>query len=141
MTAKFIRVHQLNAKLARLPSVVKGAIRAALAESAEEIANLARSLVPVDSGDLKKSIGWTYGKAPRGTITLATLAYSKSGDLTVTIYAGNDEAFYARWVEFGTKTGNPAQPFFFPSYRALRRRARSKVSRAINKAAKQVAAG
>lgn len=141
MTAKFIRVHQLNLKLARLPSVVKGAIRAALAESAEEIANLARSLVPVDSGDLKKSIGWTYGKAPRGTITLATLAYSKSGDLTVTIYAGNDEAFYARWVEFGTKSGNPAQPFFFPSYRALRRRARSKVSRAINKAAKQVAAG
>ena len=80
-------------------------------------------------------------------------------DLRISIYAGDDKAFYARWIEFGTKPHNVAKgggnkghrgeahlhpgtrayPFFFPSYRANQKKMKSRVNRAINKAAKQVA--
>lgn len=137
MKVKVLNVDRLNRKLAALPAAVKVEIRPALEKSADEIAALARRLVPVDSGDLRDSIGWTWGTAPRGAISLGTV---KAGDLTITVYAGNSEAFYARWVEFGTvKTS--AQPFFYPAYRAMRKRAKSRIKRAGTKAAKKVAAG
>ena len=136
MTAKVLNVAKLNRKLAQLPAVSREEIRKAIAQSAREIADLAESLVPVDSGKLAGSIGWTWGSAPKGSMTLAR---ARSGDLVATVYAGDDEAFYARWVEFGTRNMG-AQPFFFPAYRALRKRARSRVSRAVTKAAKKVAA-
>lgn len=134
-----LRVAALNRKLARLPRVAKEEIRKALAKSADEIVAFARSLVPVDDGDLRDSIGWTWKEPPRRSVLLGL---AKAGDLTVTIFAGDDKAFYARWVEFGTKDGKPgATPFFYPAYRALRKRARSRVSRATTKAARKVAAG
>lgn len=128
---------RLLRKLAALPTAVKGKLRAALAKSADEMVALAKSLVPVDRGDLRDSIGWTWGKAPSGSMVLAT---GGTSEFTITIYAGNDEAFYARWVEFGT-INQAAHPFFFPSYRALRKRARSRIARETNKAMKQVANG
>lgn len=128
-------------------------IRKAMEQSADEIVALAKTLVPADSGALRDSIGWTWGDAPRGAMTLGKVK-SASGADRITIYAGDNDAFYARWVEFGTaahKAGGkfegstipaiPAQPFFYVSYRASRRRAKSRVTRAINKAAKAVASG
>lgn len=128
---------RLLRKLAALPNAVKAPIRTALAKSADEIVALAKSLVAVDEGDLRNSIGWTWGAAPRGSIRLASATV---GEFTVTVFAGNDEVFWARWQEFGT-THHAAQPFFFVSYRALRKRARSRIARETNKAMKQVANG
>lgn len=123
-----------------MPKLVKQEIRKALEQSAEEIVSLAKSLVPVDKGDLRDSIGWTYGDAPKGSISLGSVRASElTGDLTITVYAGNSQAFYARWQEFGTQKMQ-AQPFFYPAYRALRRRAKGRVTRATNKAAKKIAA-
>lgn len=122
-----------------MPTAAKSSIKTALEQSADEIVELAKSLVPKDTGDLRDSIGWTYGKVPRGAMTLGKVFASKlAGDLTITIYAGNSEAYYARWVEFGTLK-MAAQPYFYPAYRALRKRTKSRTSRAINKAAKAVA--
>lgn len=153
MAATIQNLKRLQKKLDRLPAVVKARIREAMEQGAEEIVALAKSLVPVDSGALKNSIGWTWGRAPRGAMTLGTVQ-SVGGDLTITIYAGDADAWYARFVEFGTKAHTaggmfkgatipavPASPFFFVSYRALRRRVRGRITRGINKAAKQVAAG
>lgn len=137
MTAKVRGVEKLNRKLAALPKVAKDEIRKALAKSADEIAAMARRLVPVDSGALRESIGWTYGRAPKGSLVLARGGVE---GLTVTVFAGNDKEFYARWVEFGT-VNMRAQPYFFPSYRANRRRARSRISRGVTAAAKKVAGG
>lgn len=164
MAAKVFGLSKLQKKLKRLPDVAKAEIRKALEKSADEMVSMMKSLVPVDSGDLKRSIGWTWGKAPKGSISVASVTAANLGDqLTLTIYAGDDKAFYARWVEFGvvaqsagfkvtnasgrvrtsgrTTNGAKAQPFFFPSYRANKKRAKSRISRAINKSAKQVAAG
>lgn len=144
-------VKSLARKLRDMPGPVREASRKALADGAEQITEMMRSLVPVDSGDLKNSIGWTWGKAPKGAFAIAT-AKDISGNI-LTIFAGNAKAFYARWVEFGTRPhqqggirkgthhpGTTAQPYFFPSYRANKRNVKNSVNRAIRKAIKQVAA-
>jgi HK97 gp10 family phage protein len=130
-------VKALRAKLRALPREYKSEIRLALAKSAEEVAAMARRLAPVESGALRASIGWTFGKAPEGSMVLAE-GGSDDTDLRVIVYAGSDRAFYARWQEFGT-VQMAANPFFFPAYRSLRRRARNRITRATRKAAKKVA--
>lgn len=152
MTTTIANLKRLQAKLDRLPAKVKARIREAMEAGADEIVALARSLVPARSGALRDSIGWTYGQAPKGALTIGAVQ-SVGGDLTITIYAGNSEAFYARWVEFGTQAhvaggkfsgaaipAQAARPFFYVSFRSSRKRVKSRITRAINKAAKEVAA-
>lgn len=145
---------RLNRKLAKLPAVAKQMIRQAMEAKANEIVAMMKNLVPVDGGTLRDSIGWTWGKAPKGSLTLASVQATGDSDMTLTIYAGNKEAFYARWVEFGTARhengglfagsihpGTTAQPFFFVSWRANKRRTVRAIRKASRDAAKKVAAG
>lgn len=144
---------KLNRKLAKLPAAAEKRIKEAMGQGADEIVALMKSLVAVDSGELRDSIGWTWGDAPKYSQKIATVK-SADGKLVITIYAGNNKVRYAHLVEFATKAhqnggqfpgtqhpGTQAQPFFFVSYRALRRRTKSRITRAINKSAKEVAAG
>jgi HK97 gp10 family phage protein len=154
--ARITGLAALERKINRLPQATRDAIRAAIAQSANEIVTMAKSLVPVGNGELLQSIGWTWGKAtPKGTTTLGRVVASKlAGDLTATIYAGDDTAFYARWVEFGTAPhtaggkfkgaqipGTRARPFFFPSYRSNKKAAQRRIRAAVRKSAQDVAAG
>lgn len=152
MSAKILRLKELQRKLDRLPGKVKARIREAMEQGANEIVEMAKSLVPDDTGALRDSIGWTYGRAPKGAMTLGKVE-ATGGDLTITIYAGNSEAFYARWVEFGTSQHTaggkfagstipaiPASPYFYVSFRTLRRKVKARISRGITRAAKEVAA-
>lgn len=70
--------------------------------------------MPKHIGALKDSIGWTWGAPPKGSMTLGQVKRSSAGALarsalgkrlTITVNAGNEEAFWARWVAFGTKAG------------------------------------
>lgn len=136
--AKVIGQERLRKKLHELVNVGKAEIKKAMETSADEIVSLAKGLVPADTGSLRDSIGWTWGKAPKGVLTLGKVkSDAVDSGFTITIYAGNSEAFYARWVEFGTQNMT-ARPYFYPSYRALRRRAKGRVTRAVNKAFKKV---
>ena len=146
---------RLQRKLKALPAAARADISKAMEAGANRMVALAKTLVARDSGDLANSIGWTWGDAPDGAMVLGQVKGVRgSGNLRITIYAGNDEAFYARWVEFGTSPhaneglfagsehpGTDAQPFFYPSWRAVRRTVKGGVSRAINKSAKRIAAG
>lgn len=134
--AKALGQDKLIKKLRLMPKVAKDEIKVALAKGADEIVLMARALAPKDSGDLARSIAWTWGEAPKGAMVLAR---GEVGELTLTIFAGSDKAYYARWIEFGTQKMQ-AQPFFFVSYRALRKRTKSRITRATTKAAKKVAA-
>ncbi|MEY9098895.1 HK97 gp10 family phage protein [Sinorhizobium fredii] len=153
MTVSILRRAALQRKLDRLPKLAKALIRSAMEEVADNIIATMKSLAPVlkspddrrRAGALRDSIGWTWGAAPKGATIIAAVKGKTGGDLTITIYAGSrdkalgkDDAFYARWVEFGTQK-MPAQPFFYVSWRAHRRSARAAVGRAVAKAAKQVA--
>lgn len=145
MRAKIKGVEALKRKLAALPKIAVAEMRAAMEQSAEEITALARNLAPVGDGDLRASIGWTWGEPPKGSIVLGQVKRTagqkarQEAGLLITIYAGNDQAYYARWVEFGTQKMS-AKPYFYPSYRALRRSARSRIRRSQTRAAKRVAA-
>ncbi|ODT82450.1 MAG: hypothetical protein ABS76_07465 [Pelagibacterium sp. SCN 64-44] len=156
MATKIQGLDRLKRKLTVLPDKAREAIAKAMEQGAEEVVALAKSLVPIDNGTLRDSIGWTWGDAPKGSMVLGTVRQSGrgAGNMVITIFAGGRDAFYAAWVEFGTSPhtneglyagsqhpGTPAQPYFYPSWRAVRKRVRGRVTRAINKSAKQVAAG
>lgn len=126
---------RLRRKLAALPKAVKEEVRKGLAVSAAEIVDLQKRIVPVDTGNLRASIGWEYGDQQR-------IKYSQGvgGDheLSVRISAGDTFARHAHLIEFGTVKMR-AQPFFYPAYRLGKKRAKSRISRATNKAARKVA--
>ena len=141
-------ITDLNKKVAAIPKRVEARARAAMEAGADELVDMMKRFVPVDDGDLRDSIGWTWGAAPKGSVVLAESNADGRG-LKITVYAGNEKAYYARWVEFGTAShvnggkfpgtqnpGSRAQPFFFPSYRSLKKRIRARIRRETAKAFK-----
>lgn len=117
--AKVEGLEHLKKRLARLPQGIRARVRAALDKSADELVGIQQRLVPVDQGDLRDSLQKREGRH----------------DLSVDVVAGNKKAFYAPFVEFGTAKA-PAEPFFFPPYRAMRKRIKSRTSRAVRAAVK-----
>lgn len=140
---------RLKRKLELLRIKTADAVRPAMEQAASDLVEMMKRLAPHKSNALRDSIGWTWGEAPEGSIRVAV---GEVGFMRITIYAGNAEAFYARWVEFGTaphiqggmfkgaqSPGTRAQPFFYPSYRASRKNMKKLVKNAVNKAVKEVA--
>ncbi len=101
---------KLNRKLAKLPAAAEKRIKEAMGQGADEIVALMKSLVAVDSGELRDSIGWTWGDAPKYSQKIATVK-SADGKLVITIYAGNSKVRYAHLVEFATKAHENAGQF------------------------------
>ena len=159
MASRIERREALLRKLSALPTQTRSAIRQALAEGADEIVGMQKRLVPVKTGKLRDSIKATFGDKPAQSSAGLAGGGKVAGDpdLTVWITAGGgakSTGWYARFVEFGTKPhvaggkfagaahpGAKRQPFFFPAYRALRKRVRGRITRATTKAARAVAAG
>ncbi len=140
-------------KLAALPPAVRSAVKQALAQGADQITDEMKRLAPKDTGKLRNSIVQTWGG---GKVRYSSLAGSSGEagdpDLSVRISAGNSEVRYAHLVEFGTAPhinggrfagtkhpGTSPRPFFYPAYRANKRRVKSRISRATTRAVKQVA--
>lgn len=81
---------ELSQFLQQLPAKIeKNIMRAALRAGAAEIRKEARELVPVEMGDLRRSI--------------RVSAKAKGGKVQASVKAGDKKAFYAHMVEFGTK--------------------------------------
>ena len=164
-----VGLDRLKRQLAAIPASVQAAVAASLETNATEMATAIERAAPVADGDLRNSIGWSEGEPPPTTATgafrIRRANISPRGrvlmdeGLLFTVYAGDDKAFYARWVEFGTAphntakgggnksfkgkgTGHPGtrpQPFFFPVVRARKKLVKGRVARAANKAIKQAA--
>lgn len=127
---------RLKARFDAIPARVREAARLELEKSAQEIVDTMKRFAPAESGALRESIGWTWGDAPSGSMTIGTVRGSEYGTMRITIYAGGKDAFYARFQEFGTKN-MAANPFFFPAWRAKKKKVRSRLSRAISKAIRE----
>lgn len=148
-------VSEMNKRFADIPKRLEVAASAAMEKGAQELVDMMKRIVPVDDGDLRDSIGWTWGDAPAGAKVISQSNEDRRG-LKITVYAGSEKAFYAAWVEFGTSPhnvaqgggnksfsgdahghpGSRAQPFFFPSYRSLRKRIQSRIKRQTRAAMK-----
>lgn len=150
MPVKIRRKDQLLKKLSALHPALFEAVAESNRQAADEMADLAKSFVPVKTGKLRDSIVVT-GPGQQ------TPSYSQGGGDMVpegayAVSAGNSATRYAHLVEFGTKghinagkfamTENPGakpQPFFWPAYRMIRKRHKGRVGRMIGKALKSIA--
>lgn len=137
MARRIVGLEAFKKKMKELPKAAEAEIRLAMEKSADEIVAMMKSLVPVDAGDLRDSIGWTWGDKPKYS---QAFVKTTQGGMTLTIFAGNSKVRYAHIVEFGAQH-MAAHPFFFSSFRFLQKRAKSRITRAINKAAKKVTNG
>lgn len=138
----------LQRKLALIPQSIIEEVRIELERQATEIVAMMKRLVPVESGALRNSISWTWGDAPAGSMVIGTVKAGAAkrgavgtnyGSMAITIFAGSSgkkgDTFYARFQEFGTRKMS-ANPFFFVTYRAKKRSAKSAVTRAMKRAIK-----
>lgn len=134
------------AQLRKLIPAATVAMAAANRQTADEMAATAKSFAPVKTGKLRDSIRVEDGPRPGSY-------YVKAGGPTTTkeVRGGSGVAYdYALGVEFGTKphtnagefsgSENPGirrVSFFWTSYRLVKKRMKSRNSRALNKAVKQ----
>lgn len=126
-----------------IPRAAERAAREALQTNATNLVAEMKRRVPVDEGDLRDSIGWTWGDAPAGAMVIGTVAASEGDAMRITIYAGNESTKVynkngmsfqnAALQEFGTGKMAP-NPYFFPSYRGHKRRMKGRVTRSVRKA-------
>lgn len=142
----------LKRKLLAMPAAARRELHIALDAAAADMRDTARLLVPKRSGALFRSINYTFGKYQVANANVRGFSSGRRGvlnadDLSVTIHAGDEHAYYAAFVEFGTaphkakgrmrgtiNPGTQAQPFFFPAWRLSKRRVRGRITRAYRKA-------
>lgn len=132
MTAQLDR---LNRRMAAIPKKVREAVKPALVQGANEVATAQRSLAPVDTGALRNSIAVTppgmtsppYSVPGGGTV---------AGPLEALVTAGNSDVRYAHIQEYGS-VKNAAAPFFWPAFRLTRKKAATRIKRAIAKAVRE----
>lgn len=155
---------RIEAKLKQIPAVAVDAARIAMEEGAKEIVSLMRASVREVSGTLRNSINWTWGDLPPGTFMIDEIrSGGNKGDqyatMRIKIYAGSKEAFYARFIEFGTRPhslqtnasvdrelrqdegewhpGSPARPFFYPSWKTKKNDFRNLIKKRVREAIRE----
>lgn len=155
---------RLLKRLKAIKGKPRAAMRVALEQGAKQVVASAKNLAQVKSGDLVNSIDYTFGDyKPANANVRGVSAGARGGDpdLSVTIHVGDEKAFYAGWVEFGTNPhfvskggstkigaikarlkratphpGAQAHPFFYPAWRANKKSIKARITRAMNKAIK-----
>lgn len=129
-------VSQFQAMLRRKAAAAVSAGKAAAAKGGEDLAQSQRFLVPTDERLLINSIRVEPAeqiKTSKGLRDFVGVAV-KAGDQTTMVTNSSGGRFQnARLQEFGTKT-RAANPYFFPAWRANRRRIRASITRAFRKA-------
>jgi HK97 gp10 family phage protein len=123
-------IDEFRRRLARVPKAVRREVNTALEKNADEWVKMARRMAPKDPKDgtpLHDSIRH-YQSDTGGQIV-------RAGGETTTKPSAGGPYDYAIGQEFGTQD-MPASPFFWPSYRLLKKRFNSRRKRALNKAFK-----
>jgi len=173
-TSRVRGVEALLRQLKAVPEQQQKAMSAALEDAAEQMAAAIRRAAPRDTGALARSISYIRG-LPAGSPTLSTVrspggggvgdaarAVKAEAGLVFTVVAGNDEVYYAHFLEFGTAPhgvaqgadtttrrrqltggwhpGTRAQPFFYPTIRGLRSTVKRKVEEAARAGGRKAAA-
>lgn len=125
---------QFKAFLAQKEEAIKAAALKAQEANAKQFMREVRRGVPVDQGDLKKSVKIT-GPGER------TPAYSRGGAQTVPedtfmVTAGNERVRYGQIVEHGSKKMQ-GRKFWWPVLKRLRQKFRNRNKAALRKAIKE----
>ena len=167
--AKVEGLEKLRAQIRSIPEKVAGQMSEGIGAAAYDLADAIQAHTPRATGALANSVDYCAGDPPADakmgaadkTVENPLAEALTDKGLRYSVYAGDDRAFYARWVEFGTRAGKvgdktsdkshrsrtvkrthpgtKAQPFFYPTIRARMSRTKSAVSRAVSKALKDAA--
>ena len=136
-------IDRLSKRLTAIPKAVRQAVQPNLEKSGTELVAEMQHLAPV-------SHDGSHGNPPgtlRDSIVMTkpgehTPAYSEPGgqrlcpENAVIVSAGNTNCRYAHFPEYGTRK-MAAEPFFWPSYRLLKKRLANRTKRAISKAVRE----
>ena len=141
---------RLSARLKAADDKLQAQARVAVVQGAEEVAAQMRAIVPIgETGRLEESIAVT--RPGRTTPAYAANGGKRqAGEFEALVTAGDSDVRYAHLVEFGTRPhrqpklgidhpGAAAHPFFFVSYRLLRKRVASRIKRAMTAAIRKTA--
>lgn len=115
----FTNRDRLRRRLKAIPVEVRKALKVQNAQNAADLVDTMKGFAPVQDGALVSSIRHQD--------------VSASTRISQRVSAGARDAPYAAWVEFGTSKSEP-HPFFWPAYRLMRRRMKSRMNRAAKKA-------
>lgn len=142
--AKMVRIvrkkDRLREKLAAVVPEIEAEIAKATAQGADEIAEMAKRLAPVAEVQPERRPGeYADSIHARRLRDDEVPTRGKNRVAGGTLAWGVFARWYWLWIEFGTKSGVRARPHLLPSYRALRRRVMTRISRAMGKAIKKVA--
>lgn len=147
---RIVKRQKMQILLKNLPQELQVQVKHVLSSSAEQITTQMKARVPTRTGKLRASIGYSIGAKPSRKV-FVTSKFGGEGFLAAYIYAGDrsgkGSAFYAHFVEFGTKahrissrdggllrladnrflksvyhTGARAKPFFYPVWRVMQPR-------------------
>lgn len=135
-------VDRLKAKLAAIPETVRDAMSDAMAGGAADLVAMQKRLAPKDEGELASSIRWDWsdGTAGEGLKEGRGAQITAKGEMNlaidVTTGTGMKIPMNAIWQEFGTVQHPGGQPYFFPAYRALKKKIAARVASASRRAIK-----
>lgn len=121
---------RLNAKLKALRTQTAAGVKVAVGQAADVVVDMQKKLCPVDTGALRDSIQWTFGAPPAHSTFRSS---SSQNETRAVISAGNSAVRYAHLVEFG-HLHQPAHPFFYPGYRAAKKRAKAIITKGVKAA-------
>jgi HK97 gp10 family phage protein len=151
MTASVEGLDRLQRKMQKLAAIqgpVRRNVRASLEQTGGVVSGQMRAVAPNQTGALRASIRVIFGAYKQDNANVRGVGGGGAGDpdLTMRVVAGDARAWYARLVEFGTAPhinggrfagtqhpGATARPFFFPVWRANKRAAKARMSRAVRK--------
>lgn len=117
-TVKLQGFAELAAKLKELPqNISKNALRAGVSAGAVVIKNEAKRSVPVDTGTLKRAIYHKQAREQSNQYKQVFIVGVKSGKRYQKVgkKQRNFDAFYWRFIEFGTRFIS-ARPFLRPAF-------------------------
>ena len=126
----------LQAYLESLPDKIMSDVSGLLQEQAKRLSDAQRAALqgqeatPAETGNLEGSCRVETGEDPLDVHVVA------GGDLTETeVRTGSGEPYdYALGFEFGTSRGQPARPFFYSTYRAMKSEIDTAIADATQKA-------
>lgn len=145
----------MKRKIAALPKEIKAEARKSLEKSAQQLNKLQKQYAPRDSGDLIASIGYTFGEYKPANSNVRGVSGGggklSDPDLTVVVHAGDEKAYYAKWIEFGLSgkweikglyegsihPGFGPRPYFFAPFRANKKLIKNRLRAAAKRGAKK----
>jgi len=119
-------LEEFEARVARVGVAMKSAIKEANNQNGLEFMQAIAAHIPRDTGRL-----------------LNSMKKVDVGEIGVTVEIGDTHPYYLNYVEYGHMDGSvhvPPQPFWWPTWRLMKRRFRARSSRAGNAALKKAVA-